>query len=206
MSEVYPVILSGKKCGELTVERQGLFTVFSARCADPGGLVRLSVYGPGGEGYLGVMEPQNGELRLYRRLSRAGAEAFPDSVEYAAEAGKGRGEATPAEPPEQAPEPTVPEPPFPPAEEPDADPPPQDDAAPGPPEPPAVSAAPEPDEGTDVLWYEAGDGSLFTTWRGRDYRAIPMSAWGLPMEHAVEERTIDGVRYAVFALENGQIL
>ena len=33
-----------------------------------------------------------------------------------------------------------------------------------------------------------------------------MAAWGLPMERAVERRTIQGVEYAVFALEDSQIV
>lgn len=58
----------------------------------------------------------------------------------------------------------------------------------------------------DLVWHSAPDGSLYTTVNGKGYRAIPMAAWGLPMERAVERRTIQGVEYAVFALEEGQIV
>ena len=57
----------------------------------------------------------------------------------------------------------------------------------------------------DIIWYSAPDGSLYTAVNGKGYRAIPMAAWGLPMERAVERRTINGVEYAVFATEEGQI-
>ena len=60
----------------------------------------------------------------------------------------------------------------------------------------------EPD--TDLLWFQAGDGSLVTLWEGRQYRAIPMAAWGLPMDRILERRVIEGVEYAVFATENGK--
>lgn len=53
----------------------------------------------------------------------------------------------------------------------------------------------------ELVWYSAPDGSLYTAVDGRSYRAIPMAAWGLPLERAVERRTINGVEYAVFALE-----
>ena len=61
--------------GELRWRREGAYTLFEGRCADPGSLVRLSVYGGGAEGYLGVMEP-------------AAMTGFPDPIEYAAESGK----------------------------------------------------------------------------------------------------------------------
>ena len=165
MDETYPIILSGVKRGTLSVRRQGLFTEFAARCADPGGVLRLSVYGDGREGYLGVMEPCNGELTLLRRLSRTAMAGFPSPIAYAAAAGK-----------KSAP-------------------------------PPEEPAQPPPDSGgahTDLLWYQAGDGSLVTTWKGRQFRAIPMAGWGLPLEQAVERRTIDGVEYAVFALDRSR--
>ena len=68
-------------------------------------------------------------------------------------------------------------------------------------------AAPKPRERTgDVLWRDAGDGSLFTVYKNQPYRAIPMAAWGLPTERMVEKRTINGVEYAIFALKDGKIV
>ena len=86
MSETYPVLINGEKKGALTVSREGLTTRFDAKCEDPGTLVRLSVYGGGKEGYLGVMTPENGALTLHRRLTRAALAAFPAEIELAAEA------------------------------------------------------------------------------------------------------------------------
>ena len=77
MSETYPVLINGEKKGTLTVSHDGLTTRFDAKCEDPGTLVRLSVYGGGKEGYLGVMTPENGVLTLHRRLTRAALAAFP---------------------------------------------------------------------------------------------------------------------------------
>ena len=94
-----PVRLDGEVKGSLTVTAEGLLRRFDARCADPGRLVRLSVYGQGKEGYLGVMEPENGALTLCRKLSRTATAAFPARIEYAAEAGSAappRGEAAAA--------------------------------------------------------------------------------------------------------------
>ena len=88
MSETYPVLINGEKKGTLTVSREGLTTRFDAKCEDPGTLVRLSVYGGGKEGYLGVMTPENGVLTLHRRLTRAALAAFPAEIELAAEAGR----------------------------------------------------------------------------------------------------------------------
>ena len=174
MSEEYPVIIDSKTVGTLTVTHAGLTTEFLARCSDPGRLIRLSVYGEGGEGYLGVMEPMGGALTLCRRLSRAAMARFPEPIAYASEAGA-----------EHAPAPA----PVPPREE---KPPPRRDRSRG-------------GGQTDLLWYAVGDGSLFTVSGGRGYRAIPMAAWGLPLERAVEKRLIDGVEYAVFPLEEGRI-
>ena len=67
------------------------------------GSLRLSVYGGGREGYLGVMSPAGeGRVALRRSLSRAALRGFPERIEYAAPSG----EAAPAPEPEKpAPEP-----------------------------------------------------------------------------------------------------
>ena len=83
----YPVIVEGRQQGTLRVEREGLFTVFEARCAKREGLLRLSVYGGGREGYLGIMQPRGSGLYLKKKLSRAQLQGFPANVEYAGEAG-----------------------------------------------------------------------------------------------------------------------
>lgn len=170
MSETFPIRLNGEETGTLTVTPRGLTTEFTARCADPGRLIRLSVYGEAAEGYLGVMEPVGGALYLCRRFSRAAMAGFPEKIEYAAESGKAY---TPTPPPAET---------------------------------PARPRGRNRPQQRDVVWYSAPDGSLYADVSGKSYRAIPMAAWGLPLERAVERRTINGIEYAVFALDEGQIV
>lgn len=193
MSETYPVLINGEKKGTLAVSREGLTTRFDAKCEDPGTLVRLSVYGGGREGYLGVMTPENGVLTLHRKLTRAALAAFPVEIEFAAEAGRKtaaperRPEA--GQTPEKRPEPA-------PAQ-----------SAPAAQSAPMAGTAPRPRERAgDIVWRDAGDGSLYTVYKNQPYRAIPMAAWGLPTERMVEKRVINGVEYAIFALKDGRIL
>ena len=128
----------------------------------------------------------------YLARARAALAAFPAEIELAAEAGRNasaperRPETgqTPEKRPETAPAQAAPVPLT-----------------------PKQSAAPKPRERTgDVLWRDAGDGSLFTVYKNQPYRAIPMAAWGLPTERMVEKRTINGVEYAIFALKDGKIV
>lgn len=79
----YPIILSGAEIGTLAVARDGLFWVFDAKCAMQKELVRLSVFGEDGEGYLGVMEPCRDSLVLTKRLSRATLAGFPQTITHA---------------------------------------------------------------------------------------------------------------------------
>ena len=193
MSETYPVLLCGEKKGTLTVSREGLITRFDAKCEDPGTLVRLSVYGGGREGYLGVMTPENGVLTLHRKLTRAALAAFPAEIECAAEAGRkiSAPEQKPesARPPEKRTESAAPV-----------------QAAPAQPVSMQNTASKPRERAGDVVWHDAGDGSLYTVYKNQPYRAIPMAAWGLPTERMVEKRTINGVEYAIFALKDGRIL
>lgn len=193
MSETYPVLINGEKKGTLAVSREGLTTRFDAKCEDPGTLVRLSVYGGGREGYLGVMTPENGVLTLHRRLTRAALAAFPAEIEFAAEAG--RKSAAPERRPENE---------RPPEKRAETAAPVQTTSA----QPVAMqNTAPKPRERAgDIVWRDAGDGSLYTVYKNQPYRAIPMAAWGLPTERMVEKRTIHGVEYAIFALKDGRIL
>lgn len=83
----YPLMVEGQELGRLSVEKQGLFTVFEAHSSMREGLLRLSVYGEGREAYLGLMQPWSGGLFLRRKLSRAQLKDFPENIEYAAPAG-----------------------------------------------------------------------------------------------------------------------
>ena len=103
MEGSWPVMFGGREIGSLRAHARGAMTVFEAEASDPGGVLRLSVYGGGREGYLGVMSPAgDGRVALRRSLSRAALRGFPERIEYAAPSG----EAAPAPKPEKpAPEP-----------------------------------------------------------------------------------------------------
>ena len=102
--EEYPVMAGGTQVGTLSVTRKGLLTVFDATAADNGEVFRVSVYGGDKEGYLGVMYPENGALRLVKRFSRAAMAGFPETIEYAGPSGeRGRAPSPARERIEQAP-------------------------------------------------------------------------------------------------------
>ncbi|MGI5986399.1 MAG: hypothetical protein ACOX7O_11225, partial [Oscillospiraceae bacterium] len=54
---IYPIIFDDMTVGEIAITREGLFWTFAAKCEMRDEIVRLSVFGDGEEGYLGVMEP-----------------------------------------------------------------------------------------------------------------------------------------------------
>ena len=85
----YPIIFDGETTGELTISRGGLFWCFDARSEGRGELVRLSVYGEGKEGYLGIMQPFGDMLRLTKKLSRTTLHVFPQKIVYAGQSGEG---------------------------------------------------------------------------------------------------------------------
>lgn len=70
----YPLLLEGVPSGELTAERESLYTWFTARCPLPeeeGALWCAWAVGDRGELRLGVLEPQNGGAgTIRRRFSR----------------------------------------------------------------------------------------------------------------------------------------
>lgn len=65
----FPLMLEGKPAGELTVEREGLYTWFSARCPLPPGLWCAWVVGDREELRLGVLEPEETLGTIRRRFS-----------------------------------------------------------------------------------------------------------------------------------------
>ena len=170
MEGIWPVIIDGVECGSVTASRQGAYTVFSAEATYSGGLVRLSLYGSGSEGYLGVLAPDSeGRQKLTRRFTRAQLTGFPDAPEYAARAGS-----SPPEKPRPDEEPIAPE--SDPAAEPDT-------APPG---------------GGDVLWYSSPDGTL-SRHDGR-LLLVPLPAENVRVPkwagHVVQR--INGREYVVF--------
>ena len=98
--ETYAIVSGGHRAGTLRVEKKGLLTVFDAVMQPTGELVRLSVYGGGHEGYLGVMAPEDGALHLRRAISRAAMKGFPEEIEYAGVSGGAAEREIPAAEPE----------------------------------------------------------------------------------------------------------
>jgi len=65
-----PLLRNGSAAGELTVEREALYTCFSVNCRESGeGLWCAWAVGERGDLRLGVLAPSNGELVLCRRFS-----------------------------------------------------------------------------------------------------------------------------------------
>ncbi|MBR0039809.1 MAG: hypothetical protein IJP64_00310 [Oscillospiraceae bacterium] len=91
---IIPILHDGRSIGSLETRREGAYTLFEARCAFIPGVRRLWVYGEGGRGCLGVMQPEDGELRLRTRRSRADMRTFPREFTYAGFA-EGRASAPP---------------------------------------------------------------------------------------------------------------
>ena len=88
MEGVYPVIIDSAVCGKLKVEREGAYTRFTARCPMRAEVIRLSVYGEGREGYLGVPLPEDGEMCLVKRFSPAALRDFPEKIDHCGLAGE----------------------------------------------------------------------------------------------------------------------
>lgn len=67
----FPLLLDGRAAGELTVEREALYTWFDARCRLPGeGLWCAWAVGREGSLRLGVLEPVGQEAVIRRRFSQ----------------------------------------------------------------------------------------------------------------------------------------
>ena len=88
MEGVYPVIINGGVCGKLKVEKAGGYTRFIADCPMHSEVIRLSVYGDGKEGYLGVPLPKDGRLCLDKKFSPAAMRDFPQTIDHCALAGE----------------------------------------------------------------------------------------------------------------------
>ena len=226
-----PIIIDGELCGAVEVSRRGGMTVFSARCRMLDGLLRLSVYGSGGEGYLGVMAPAGGELRLERSLSRTAMRGFPEQADFASRAGAGSAGAAGGAPVEDT---AAPQPgaetescgtehapgrcggaQLPDAAETGISAP--GETLPAPPVPPvpgeAAAEEPEPPAqpaagdcaGDGLRWYSSPDGVLVTNGPGRSLAALPAGDGRIPPGVPGLPRCIEGRDYLVFALENGRL-
>lgn len=198
--ETYPLILDGQTAGEVCVFREGGWTVFEAKCAAMEGVVRISVYGGGREGYLGVLAPDGEGLSLRRRLSRSALADFPAQIEYAARAG------LPCEAPPE-PEPPEPEAPQPEPEE----------AQPAPPEPlepeapqPAPTDPPQTEQTPpgleDVYWYASPDGALVCFDGEHNLIALPVGDARIPDGPGGWPKTVEGRDYIVYRTRDGRLL
>ncbi len=88
LTGTYPIILDGEKTGEIKVSREGLFWSFEGKNKMCDELLRISVYGEGQEGYLGLMEPSGDEMVLVKKFSRSALKAFPKTISYAGRRGE----------------------------------------------------------------------------------------------------------------------
>lgn len=168
MEGKYPLLIDGRESGELRVTRRGALTLFEAEAEDGGGILRLSVYGGGREGYLGVMSPSGeGRVALRRQLSRAALRDFPEHIEYAAPAGA-------------APAVTEPEP----GPEPESTPEPE----------PGQDEGPE----GGLIWYSSPDGTLSAHDGRRLLVALPADDARVPAWAGDVVRSINGRKYVVF--------
>lgn len=168
MEGKYPLLIDGRESGELRVTRRGALTLFEAEAEDGGGILRLSVYGGGREGYLGVMSPSGeGRVALRRQLSRAALRDFPEQIEYAAPAGAAPAvtEPEPGPEPESAPEPE----------------PGQDEGPLG-----------------GLIWYSSPDGTLSAHDGRRLLVALPADDARVPAWAGDVVRSINGRKYVVF--------
>ena len=190
--ETYPIMIDETLAGKLTVERQGARTVFDAECRMLPGLVRLSVYGGGREGYLGVLAPEDGKLRLRKTLSRAQMQAFPEEIESAERAGIDHAAPVAAEP---EPEPEVePEPEAAPEAAPEA----ETETEPEEPEAPALEG---------LSWYSSPDGALVCFDGVRSLIARPLGDARIPEGISPSEhRTVEGKEYLVYRTRDGRIV
>lgn len=168
MEGTYPLLIDGRESGELRVTRRGALTLFEAEAEDGGGILRLSVYGGGREGYLGVMSPSGeGRVALRRQLSRAALRDFPEHIEYAAPAGAAPAvtEPEPGPEPESAPEPE-----------------------------PGQDEGPE----GGLIWYSSPDGTLSAHDGRRLLVALPADDARVPAWAGDVVRSINGRKYVVF--------
>ena len=168
MEGKYPLLIDGRASGELRVTRRGALTLFEAEAEDGGGILRLSVYGGGREGYLGVMSPSGeGRVALRRQLSRAALRDFPEQIEYAAPAGAAPAvtEPEPGPEPESAPEPE-----------------------------PGQDEGPE----GGLIWYSSPDGTLSAHDGRRLLVALPADDARVPAWAGDVVRSINGRKYVVF--------
>lgn len=168
----YPIIINGQVCGSLAVSREGAYTRFCADCEAQGGVIRLSVYGEGREGYLGVPLPREGRLWLDKKFSPSAVKAFPAVIDRCGLAGEEAEAAKDDEPVcEQEPMPEEENCEMPESEE-------------------------KPEEGP--FWYAATDGALVSRDGEVEMVALPPEDERVPRGFPGQPRIIEGKEYLVY--------
>ena len=220
--EIYPIMIDDSPAGKLSVERQGARTVFAAECRMLPGVVRISVYGGGREGYLGVLAPEDGMLRLKKTLSRSQMREFPPEIDSVERSGL-TPEPKPAPAVSAPPAPAVPEWGEPAAdpepaceaeEEPREEPEREAEAEPAPAEAPETpcaaagedSAVGEEEDGEALAWYSSPDGALVCFDGTHNLIALPLGDSRIPTDIPGKKRTVEGREYLVYRTKEGRIL
>ena len=224
MEQRYPLMLDGETAGELTVRPAGGWTLFDVRCRAAPGIIRVSVYGAGREGYLGVLAPEGDGLALHRRLSRSALRDFPEKIEFAGRAGQPCLQIQTAPETETAAEPAAPEPEKASAVEATAEEAPADAPCPEPascPLPriydPDAAALPEPTKTPpedaaappaleDVYWYASPDGALVSFDGAENLIALPAGDARIPAGGGGWPKTIEGRDYVVYRTRDGRLI
>jgi len=195
----HPILLDGGVVGKLTVTQQGARTVFDAWCRPLEGIVRISVYGGGREGLLGVLAPEGDGLTLHRRLSRAEMRAFPEEIERVGRAGEAdgaEGTSCPLSAAAAAEEPAPPEP----VTEPDPA-----SACESPEEPQEEAPERVPEDAAGLNWYASPDGALVCFDGTHSLIALPEGDPRIPAGRRAERRSVEGKDYLVYITKNGKI-
>lgn len=214
MEEKYPILADGRLLGEMKISREGPMTVFDADCRMCDGIIRLSVYGGGREGYLGVMMPAEGRLRLHKSLSRNAMRSMPDPIEEVGISGGAKvsvqeafaedeeepenivqvweqseesGSAAAAEVPDVDERANVPESGI------------LEETAPE----PLFSEEDIPDE---LCWYASPDGALVCYDGERSLIALPLGDLRIPANITPIKKTIEGKNYFVYITQNGRMM
>lgn len=188
MEGIYPVIIGGGVCGKLRVEKAGAYTLFRAECPMQEGVIRLSVYGGGIEGYLGVPLPSDGKLFLEKKLSPAALRAFPAQIDHCGLAG----EKPEPDVPEEACEPMAQECGEEPAEACELC-----EACEEPTELEEEAAQAAQDE-EGPFWYATTDGALVSRSEGVEMVALPTDDERVPENIPGQARVIEGKEYLVY--------
>lgn len=182
MQGEFDILLEGRQIGKLSVRPDRGYTLFSARCKMINGLLRLSIYGEGREGYLGVAIPKDGELCLEKRFSPLEMRDFPKVIEAVKRSGQsmvsdenadsGADEANDLQPAAEATE----------AESEERD----------------ISPLENAEEDEGIFWYASADGALVSSGKGHEMIALPSGDGRIPKNIPGEKRIIEGREYFVF--------